>query len=261
MRAMQVVILCGGRGTRLGRESEVRPKPLVSIGERPILWHIMKHYATFGHKDFVLCLGYLGDMIKDYFLHYDARQSDVTLQLGKPSEVEVRSRHDEQDWRVTLADTGRESNTGARLKRVERYITEPTFLMTYGDGVCDVDLTALVAFHRGHGRAATVSAVHPPARFGEMSIAEDRVDVFSEKPQTSAGMINGGFMVFERRVFDRMPDDPDYSLEHGLLTRLSNEGELMAYRHGGFWQCMDTVRELTVLNRMWDSGDAPWKTW
>lgn len=260
-REMQVVILCGGRGTRLGRESEVRPKPLVSVGGRPILWHIMKHYASFGHTEFVLCLGYLGDAIKDYFLHYDARQNDITLQLGKQSEVLAHSTHDEQDWRVTLANTGRDTNTGARLKRVERYITDDTFMLTYGDGVSDIDIDALLAFHRSHGKTATVSAVHPPARFGEMSFADGRVDRFSEKPQTSSGVINGGFLVFEKRIFERIPDDPDYSLEHDLLSSVSAAGELMAHQHEGFWQCVDTVRELTILNDLWESGEAPWKVW
>lgn len=257
---MQVVILCGGRGTRLGRESEVRPKPLVNLGERPILWHIMKHYATYGHQDFVLCLGYLGDLIKDYFLHYDSRQNDFTVELGKRSGVTAHSAH-EEDWKVTLADTGRDAYTGARLKNVERYITDSTFMMTYGDGVSDIDLNALLRFHREHGKIATVSAVRPPARFGEMTFSGGRVRVFSEKPQTSAGMINGGFLVFEKRVFDYIPEDPRFSLESDLLSSITEAGELMAYRHDGFWQCMDTVRELNILSDLWESGEAPWKVW
>jgi len=258
---MQTVILCGGRGTRLGRESEVRPKPLVNIGERPILWHIMKHYASYGHSDFVLCLGYLGDAIKDYFLHYDARQNDITIQLGSPSDFTAHSAHDEQDWRVTLANTGRDANTGARLKRVERYITDTTFMMTYGDGVSSIDLKALEEFHRSHGKLATVSAVHPPARFGEMKFEGQQVGSFSEKPQASAGTINGGFLVFQHEVFERLPDDPEFSLETDLLTDLAEAGQLMAFNHTGFWQCMDTVRELTILNDLWESGNPPWKVW
>ena len=257
---MQVVILCGGRGTRLGRASEVRPKPMVKIGDRPILWHIMKSYAAAGHSEFVLCLGYLGEVIKDYFINYHARQSDITVELGEQSKIEVLARHQE-DWRVTLADTGLDTNTGARLKRVERYITEPLFMLTYGDGVANVDLAALERFHREHGKIATVTAVHPPARFGEIEIDAGRVDSFSEKPQTSAGVINGGFFVFDRRVFDFIPDDENFSLERDLLERVTEAGELMAYRHDGFWQCMDTVRELTILNDLWSGGDAPWRSW
>ncbi|MEM7248349.1 MAG: glucose-1-phosphate cytidylyltransferase [Acidobacteriota bacterium] len=258
---MQVVILCGGRGTRLGRQSELRPKPMVRIGERPILWHIMKTYASFGHGDFVLCLGWLSDVIKDYFLNYDARQSDVTVRLGERSEVTVHSTH-EEDWSVTLADTGLDTNTGARLKRIERYIEDDTFLLTYGDGVADVDIDAAVELHRSHGKIATVTAVHPPARFGELQLGESgEVESFSEKPQASQGLINGGFFVFDRRVFAHVPDDPYCSLESDLLEHLCAEDQLVGYRHDGFWQCMDTVRELDILNRLWDGGQAPWKRW
>lgn len=256
---MQVVILCGGRGTRLGRESEVIPKPMVTIGERPILWHIMKHYARHGHKDFVLCLGYLGDAIRDYFLNYETRHNDVTLELGERAGVTVHPpRHDEQGWRVTLAETGLDTYTGARLKLVERYITSDDFLLTYGDGVSDVDITALVAFHRAHGRVATVTAVRPPARFGELIVREGHVTEFSEKPQAGVGMINGGFFAFSRRVFDYLTTDPTSSLEHAPMVAIANDGELMAFEHRGFWQCMDTVRELTILREMWDAGRAPW---
>lgn len=233
---------------------------MVSIGEHPILWHIMKGYASRGHEDFVLCLGYLGHVIKDYFLSYDARQGDVTVALGDGSGVTLHSRHDEH-WKVTLADTGQDSMTGARLKRVERYVEGPTFMLTYGDGVGDVDLIELEKFHRSHGKLATVTAVHPPARFGELQMRDDRIATFSEKPQASAGLINGGFFVFEREVFDLLPDDPSCSLESHLLENLAHKGELMAFRHDGFWQCMDTVRELNILRRLWDSGEAPWKTW
>ncbi|UCF67362.1 MAG: glucose-1-phosphate cytidylyltransferase [Acidobacteriota bacterium] len=258
---MQVVILCGGRGTRLGRESEIRPKPMVRIGERPILWHIMKYYAAFDHRQFVLCLGYLGDVIKDYFLNYDVRQNDVTVELGRNSRRTIHSAHAEQDWSVTLADTGLDAYTGARLKAVERYISSPTFMLTYGDGVSDIDLGRLVDFHLSHGKVGTISAVHPPARFGELSFAEGRVRHFSEKPQTSAGLINGGFFVFQREVFDYLSDDPKCSLERDLLEKLTRAGELMAYEHEGFWQCMDTVRELELLNELWSSGRAPWNRW
>ena len=260
---MQVVILCGGRGTRLERETEIIPKPMVTIGERPILWHIMKHYAAHGHRRFVLCLGYKGEVIKDFFLHYEARQNDVTVELGGEARVEVHpSTNGDPGWTVTLADTGLDTHTGARLRRVERYLEDERFLLTYGDGVADVDLGALVAFHGAHGKVATVTAVHPPARFGEL-IVEDggRVAQFSEKPQVGSGLINGGFFVFERRIFEYLSDDPTCALEHTPMLALARDGQLMAYAHEGFWQCMDTVRELTVLRELWDSRRAPWRVW
>ncbi len=258
---MQVVILCGGRGTRLGRESEVRPKPMVEIGGKPILWHIMKYYAHFGHKDFVLCLGYKGEIIKEYFLNYEAMQNDVTVELGKQSAVTYHSSHAEEGWRVTLANTGSEANTGARVKRIEKYIEGDEFLLSYGDGVSDVDLGGLVEFHRSRGKAVAVTAVHPPARFGELRLLEGRVQVFAEKPQTSAGLINGGFMVAGKKLFEHLSDDDACSLEHDGLARVAGADELTAYEHDGFWQCVDTVRELDVLRDLWDTGRAAWKVW
>ncbi len=258
---MQVVILCGGRGTRLGRESEVRPKPMTEIGGRPILWHIMKYYAGFGHTEFVLCLGYLGDMIRDYFLNYEARQRDVTVELGGPARLTYHSEHDEQDWKITLAHTGEEAGTGARVRRVRRFLRDEPFLLTYGDGVSDVNLDDLVTFHRRHGKAATVTAVHPPARFGEVQTEAGRVAVFSEKPQTSQGRINGGFFVFDQRLFEYLGDDPGLALEHEPMLGLTRDGQLMAYEHEGFWQCMDTVRELKILADLWQRRQAPWRTW
>jgi glucose-1-phosphate cytidylyltransferase len=258
---VQVAILCGGRGTRLGRESEVRPKPMAEIGGRPILWHIMKYYAGYGHREFILCLGYLGDVIRDYFLNYEARRRDVTVELGGESRLTYHSDHDEDDWRVTLADTGPETGTGGRVKRIERYIREEPFFLTYGDGVSDVDLDDLARFHREHGKAATVTAVHPPARFGEVQLDEGRVRIFSEKPQTSHGRINGGFFVLDRRIFDYLSDDRQCVLEQEPMVRLTADGELMAYKHPGFWQCMDTVRELNILTELWETGRAPWRNW
>lgn len=258
---MKVVILCGGRGSRLGQESEVRPKPMVSIGERPILWHIMKYYASFGHRDFVLCLGYKGEIIKDYFLGYEARQNDVTVELGRNGGVTIHGEHGEQGWRVTLADTGLETLTGGRVARIQRYITEDTFLLTYGDGLADVDLERLLEFHRQHGKIATITAVHPPARFGELVFSEGQVKLFAEKPQVGSGLINGGFFVFDRRVFDYLSDDPLCSLEREPLLALVRDGQMMAYEHDGFWQCADTVRELDVLRQLWETGAAPWRTW
>ena len=258
---MQVIILCGGRGTRLGRETEVRPKPLVEIGPKPVLWHIMKHYAHYGHKDFVLCLGYKGEMIKEYFLNYQSIENDFTVELGSEPGVTYHSVHSEQGWRATLADTGFKANTGARVKRAQKYVQGDEFVLTYGDGVSDVDLRRLVEFHRSHGKIATVTAVHPPARFGELSVSEGQITVFSEKPQTSTGLISGGFCVFNRRVFDYVSEDDDCSLEHMALSALAADGELMAYEHPGFWQCVDTVRELDILRAYWESGKAPWKVW
>ena len=256
---MQVVILCGGRGTRMGAESEILPKPMVAVGERPILWHIMKRYARYGHREFVLCLGYKGDVIRDYFLNYEARNNDVTVELGGRGAVTVHGGHDEQGWRVTLVETGLETLTGSRVARARRYVRDETFLLTYGDGVCDVDLDALAAFHREHGRIATVTAVHPPARFGELILEGGTVGRFSEKPQVGSGLINGGFFVFEPAVFDYLSSDPSCALEHEPMVRLTRDRQLVAYEHRGFWQCMDTVRELTVLRDLWASGQAPWR--
>ena len=256
---MQVVILCGGRGTRMGSESEVLPKPMVTVGERPILWHIMKRYARFGHREFILCLGYKGDVIRDYFLNYEARNNDVTVELGRSGAVTVHGEHHEQGWSVTLCETGPDTLTGARVKRASRYLKRETFLLTYGDGVCDVDLDALVAHHRSAGRLATVTAVHPPARFGELILDRHEVGQFSEKPQVGTGLINGGFFVFEPGMLDYLSDDPSCALEHEPMARLTEDRQLIAFEHHGFWQCMDTVRELTVLRELWDSGRAPWR--
>jgi glucose-1-phosphate cytidylyltransferase len=258
---LQVVILCGGRGTRLGQESEIRPKPLVEIGGKPILWHIMKHYARYGHKEFILCLGYKGEMIKEYFLNYEYMENDITVELGGKPKVTHHSTHSEDGWKVTLANTGLESATGTRVKKIEKFIKGDTFMLTYGDGVSDINLDKLLKFHHSHGKVATITAVHPPARFGELDIVDGHVSVFSEKPQTSAGGINGGFQVYNRRMFEYLTDDDKCALEHKPLQDLVKDNELMAYEHEGFWQCMDTVRELTILRDLWDSGQAPWKTW
>jgi glucose-1-phosphate cytidylyltransferase len=259
--AMQVVILCGGRGTRLGRESVVIPKPMVPIDDRPILWHIMRTYAHFGHKDFILCLGYKGEVVKDYFLQYEARQNDVTVELGSPARVSMHLEAAELGWRVTLVDTGLDTATGARVRRAAKYLRDDLFLLTYGDGVADIDLDALVRFHRGHGRIATVTAVHPPARFGELVLEDGVVSHFAEKPQVGSGMINGGFFVFDRRLLPYLEGDDSLALEQEPLLRLTREGQLMGYRHEGFWQCMDTVRELTMLRDLWERGQAPWRRW
>ncbi len=257
---MKVAILCGGFGTRLREETEFKPKPMVEIGGRPILWHIMKCYAASGFQDFVLALGYKGDAIRDYFLHYEVRNRDFTVALGS-RDVEVHGgTHGEDGWRVTLAETRPETLTGGRIKRLRPYLDDNTFMATYGDGVADVDLKALLNYHRSKGRLATVTAVRPSSRFGELGIADGMVTVFQEKPQVQQGWINGGFFVFEPAVFDFIGGDRE-SLEQGLLVKLAERGELAVYQHAGFWHCMDTYREMELLNEIWLSGKAPWKIW
>jgi len=244
---------------RLREETEFRPKPLVEIGGRPILWHIMQHYAHHGHKEFVLCLGYRGDDIKRYFLNYQRISNDFTVDLGSENRVEI---HGEQalDWKVTCADTGRDANTGARLKKIERYVAGDEFMLTYGDGVADIDLDELLRFHRAQGRLATVTGVFPPARFGELEVDNGRALEFREKPQTQRGRISGGFFVLNRKVFDYLTDDDSCNFERGPLAQLAEEGQLAVYLHDGFWQCMDTYRDFSLLNEMWDAGDIPWRT-
>ena len=257
---MKVVILAGGKGTRLAEETSVRPKPMVEVGGYPLLWHIMQGYARHGLREFVLALGYKGEVIKDYFLRYHSTQSDMTVDLGN-GHVEYQ-RHPRADWRVCLVDTGRDTGTGGRLRRLEPVLrSRGTFLLTYGDGLSSLDVQALLAFHRSHGRLATVTAVRPPARFGTMGFDGARVTRFAEKVQTDEGWINGGFFVFEPDVLDYLSDDPAILLEEALLPRLAADGELFAYRYDGFWQCMDTVRDRNYLEELWSTGAAPWKLW
>ncbi len=260
---MKVVILCGGKGTRLREETEYRPKPMLPIGERPILWHIMKTYAAQGHKEFILCLGYKGDVIRDYFRNYLWHVCDVTMQLGHNPSLTFHEHHEEEDWTVTLAETGADSLTATRISRVRKHLgSDKDFLLTYGDGVGNVDVNRAVAEHRRAGRVCTITAVHPPGRFGEIDLnAENRVLTFNEKPQVEVGFINGGYMVCNRRIFDYLPVDEDVMLETGALRQLAAEGLLGSYKHEGFWQPMDTFHEFTILNRMWAEGSAPWKVW
>jgi glucose-1-phosphate cytidylyltransferase len=258
---MKVVILCGGAGTRLREETEFRPKPMVNIGSRPILWHIMKYYSRFGFSDFVLALGYKGEMIKNYFCHYELMNNDVTITLGQPENICIHHSHEEAGWNITLADTGEKALKGARLKKVEKYIPGDTFLMTYGDGIADVDLHALLAFHRGHGKLATVTGINPASRFGELKIDGHCVESFTEKPQNAKGLINGGFFVFHRSIFDHLSTDDSCDLEVGPLEKIARERQLMVYKHQGFWACMDTLRDMEYLNRIWDEGKAKWKIW
>jgi glucose-1-phosphate cytidylyltransferase len=258
---MKVVILCGGTGTRLKEETEFRPKPMVHVGNRPVLWHIMKTYAYFGYTDFVLALGYKGEMIKNYFCHYELMNNDVTIELGKPEKIQIHQKHNESGWKVTLADTGEKTLKGARLKKVERYINEDTFMMTYGDGLANVNINELLNFHHGHGKLATVTGINPASRFGELKIKGNRVDSFSEKPKDSNGLINGGFFVFSKKIFDYLSEDNNCDLEIGQLEKIASEGQLMVYRHAGFWACMDTIRDMEYLNKLWDENNAEWKLW
>lgn len=259
---MKVVILCGGKGTRLREETEYRPKPMIPIGGRPILWHIMRIYAAHGHTEFILCLGYKGDVIKDWFRNLQWMVSDVSLRIGEPDATQFYTDIDERGWNVTLADTGQETMTGARIKRIEKYLGDDReFLLTYGDGVGNVDITASIEHHRASGHTLTLTAVRPPGRWGELQINEGVVTTFFEKPQTSAGRINGGFFVANRRLFDYLDDDPGLVFEQRPLTALSRERQLGCYAHDGFWQPMDTYQEFMLLNRLWDEGRAAWKIW
>jgi glucose-1-phosphate cytidylyltransferase len=257
---MKVVIFCGGLGTRLREETEYRPKPMVPVGERPILWHIMKTYAHYGHKEFILCLGYKGEAIKDYFRNYHWNTSDVTLKLGAKPQIKYHSKHSEEDWTVTMIDTGQNTMTGGRLKRVLPYVKDETFLLTYGDGVTDSDINASIKFHKKQGKILTMTAVQPPGRFGDLEIADGKVTAFKEKPERQTGFINGGFFVVNQRIGRYLGDDTCI-FEQEPMAQLAAGAELAAYQHRGFWQCMDTFREQQLLANLWNSGKAPWKVW
>ena len=253
---MKVIILAGGFGTRLSEYTDTIPKPMVTVGGRPILWHIMKIYAHFGHKDFYLALGYKAEVIKEYFLHYRSHNADFTVDLSS-GEVEPHQ-IDDTDWRVTLVHTGLESMTGGRVKRMQSFIGNEPFMLTYGDGVADVDLDDLLKFHRSHGKMVTVSAVHPGARFGELEMKGNSVASFQEKPQTGQGWINGGYFIIEPEFFDLIQSDQTI-LEREPLEKVAAMGELMAYHHDGYWQCMDTKRDRDHLEELWNNGKAPWR--
>ncbi|AXR65034.1 glucose-1-phosphate cytidylyltransferase [Leptospira mayottensis] len=252
---MKTVILCGGLGTRLSEETTIKPKPMVEIAGKPILWHIMKIYEHYGFGDFVLALGYKGEVIKDYFLNYHARMSDLTVSLK--SGIVDYSNPTAEDWKVQLIDTGALTMTGGRLLRLKNHLKE-TFMVTYGDGVSDVDIRKLVSFHKSHGKLATVTAVRPPVRFGELSISGDQVIRFQEKPQAEEGWINGGFFVFEPEVLNYIEDE-SMMLERAPLEKLAKLGQLMSFRHPGYWQCMDTLRDKQTLEELWLQNKAPWK--
>jgi glucose-1-phosphate cytidylyltransferase len=256
-----VVILCGGMGTRLREETERLPKPLIEIGPRPILWHIMKLYSFYGFRRFILCLGYKGWLIKDYFLSYRAHAADFTIRLQGKHEPQFYQPSGDEDWEVTCAETGLLSGTGARLRLVRDYIDSDTFMFTYGDGLGVVDLGRLLDFHLGHQLLGTVTGVHPTSRYGELGVVGTEVVEFNEKPTTAEGLVSAGFFVFQRPFLDRLDDDPDLLIERKPLQELARAGQLAVFRHEGFWMGMDTYRELTALNELWESGHAPWKVW
>ena len=274
---MKVMILCGGMGTRIRDVAEWLPKPMVPIGNHPIVWHIMKYYAHFGFREFVLCLGYRGEVFTDYFLHYKTRNSDLTIELRNHSELTVHNSCDEDDWVVTLANTGLHAMTGARVSRACRYVDEEDFMLTYGDGLSDVNLHALVEYHKIQKKLITVTAVHPSGRFGEMELDRDSVTGFNEKPQTRGDFINGGFMVvnkeFVRRYLSEAHVPPaagergsvsegsELVLEREPMRQSARDGQMAAFRHEGFWQCMDTARERDFLDQLWSGGQCPWKVW
>lgn len=257
---MKVVILAGGMGTRLSEETDIRPKPMIEIGGRPILWHIMKIYSHYGFNDFIICLGYKGYYIKEYFYHYFLHNSDVTFDFSKQNQERVVHNTKAEPWRVTLIDTGAETMTGGRLRRVKEFIGNETFMMTYGDGVSNIDIKALVEHHKKNGNKATLTAVLPSGRFGALGLDGDKIRSFQEKPQGDGNWINGGFFVLEQSVLDLIIDDSTI-WERDPLEKLASAGELTAYRHNGFWKPMDTLRDKIELNAMWESGNAPWKLW
>jgi len=259
---MKVVILCGGQGTRLREETEFKPKPLVNVGEMPILWHIMKHYSHYGFKEFVLCLGYKGNLIKQFFLHYDSFVEDFHLSL-KDKSIEYTENSKIEDWKITFADTGAEANTGARIKKIQKYIGNEPFFLTYGDGVGDVDINKLLEFHKKQGSIGTVTAVRPLSRFGVIDINEESGMIESYKKKDlhmHKGWIDGGFFVFQPEIFNYLSEDDDCMLEKEPLIKLAEDKKFSAYRHEGFWQCMDTIKQMELLNDLWKKG-APWKIW
>jgi glucose-1-phosphate cytidylyltransferase len=257
---MKTVILCGGMGTRLREETEVKPKPMIDIGGMPILWHIMKTYAVHGFNEFVLCLGYKGEQIKEYFYNYEMLSNDFTIELGTKN-IDIYPKHSEKGWKVTLVDTGVEAMTGARIKRIEEYIDTDTFMLTYGDGVADIDIKALLVYHKQHGKIGTVTGVVPPSRYGELVISGDHVMSFMEKPEETKDSISGGYFVFNKNIFKYLVDKNDCVLEKEPLRKLAEKGELKVYRHKGFWQCMDTYRDYKYLQSLWKKGEASWKIW
>ncbi len=258
---LKTVILCGGYGTRIRDVAENIPKPMIPIGKYPIIWHIMKYYSCSGYKDFVLCLGYKGNVIKDFFLNYEAHTKDFTINLNRGSEIKFHTEHDEIDWQITLADTGLESMTGARISRIKKYVGDDNFMITYGDGVGDIDIKKLLEFHNSHGKILTVTGVRPPGRFGELLSENGLVTEFNEKPQAAGGRISGGYFVASSKLFDYLDNNAGLVFEQEPMHQLVSDGELMVYEHDGFWQPMDTSREYMLLNNLLEKGEAPWVKW
>lgn len=256
---MKVVILCGGFGTRLREETEAKPKPMVEIGDKPILWHIMKTYAHYGFNEFILCLGYKQDTIKEYFCNYEMLTNDFTIDLAD-NQLKFHTQHKE-NWKVTLVDTGLNAMTGARIKRIEKYIDGKDFMVTYGDGVIDMDINKLIKFHNAHGKIGTVTGVTPQSRYGELCIEDDQVVSFEEKPENKTGSISGGYFVFKKEIFKYVQDDDKCVFEKDALQKLARDKELNVYAHNGFWQCMDTYRDYKYLQNLLESGQAKWKKW
>jgi len=257
---MKTIILAGGWGTRLGQLSESGPKPMVTIGNKPVLWHIMKIYSYYGFNDFIIALGFKGHIIKDYFYHFESKSNDFTVDLAS-GDIRYHNKHAESDWKVTLVDTGLNTLKGARIKRLEQYLTDDINMITYGDGVSDIKIDKLVEYHKLHGKAITVTGVYPPARFGELNEKDGQVISFEEKPQSSVGLINGGFMVFNRNLMDHLTPDEGCDFEFGALEKLAGQGEVMVYKHEGLWECMDHERDVAHLNSLWNNNKAFWKVW
>ena len=257
---MKVIILAGGWGSRLGQLSESVPKPMVAIGNKPVLWHIMKIYSYYGFNNFIIALGVKGSIIKDYFYNFESRNNDFTIDLSS-GDINFHNKHNEYDWKVTLVDTGLNTLKGGRIKRLEKYLTDDINMITYGDGVADIDIKKLVEYHKSHRKTITIAGVHPPSRFGELNEKRGKVLSFEEKPQTSIGLINGGFMIFNKTLLDYLTPDENRDFEFNALERLAKKGEVMVYKHEGQWECMDHERDVDHLNSIWVNNKAFWKKW
>ena len=257
---MKTIILAGGYGTRLGNITEAIPKPMVKIGNKPIIWHIMKIYAHYGYKDFILSLGYKAEKFKEYFYNYDIYNNDFTINIGDGN-IQIHNSHDEKEWKITLVNTGLNSLKGARLKRVEKYLDEDINLLSYGDGVADININEVVKFHKKHNKLLTLTGVNPPSRFGELLVKKGKLESFIEKPQTSSSLISGGFMVFSKRLLEYLSNDENCDLEFGLFEELAKKSEIMVFEHDGKWECIDTERDLKYLNKLWNENKAFWKVW
>jgi len=257
---MKTIILAGGWGSRLGQLSESIPKPMVTIGNKPVLWHIMKTYSHYGFNDFIIALGVKGHIIKDYFFNFESRNNDFTVDFSS-GDINYHSKHNESNWKVTLVDTGLNTLKGGRIKRLEQYLTDDINMITYGDGVSDIKIDKLIEYHKSHGKTITVTGVHPPARFGELNEKDGQVISFEEKPQTSEGLINGGFMVFNQNLLDYLTLDEECDFEFGAIEKLVGQGEVMVYKHKGSWECMDHERDVAHLNSLWNNNKSFWKVW